>query len=674
MKLSIRWKLLLSIALPVSIIYLIVLFINYQHLKDNAYRETEVYLKEVVGHNAEKFNTQFSTAAQVARSTALFLSGHPKVSKKDLYETVVTNVMQSPFIYGSCIAFEPKQYSRKKKLFAPYAWRANGDSAQLEGIKTMDIGKEAYDYQDWQWYQEPKETDKPSWTKPYFDEGAGNIIMVTYSAPFYKEDKLLGIAPLDIAADLATDIAVDLATLGKAPDKKSKFWGVATIDINLEKLQQTSRERLMEGAKFVIFDSDGIFISHPNPDYIMKENVFSVAEKLGHPEIKELIKNLFDGESGIGLAKDFPDPGMNFVVYAPIPSTQWVIAVMVPESLIMARAWREIAKFSIFMLASLAVIVFVILLISFRVTQPIRKLSLEMEEVGRSGNLEVQKQEKFPKDEIGSLAQSFHKMIQDLKDYIAKLETETKTRESVESELRIARNIQTSLIPRTFPPFPQHKEFDLLARNLPAKYVAGDFYDYFFVSDDELVLLIADVSGKGVSSALFMAVARTLIRVTAAHSKGPAEALNTVNETMVKDKAHNLFVTLILCYYNTKTGTLRYASAGHQSPFLISQDEHITEPAHPTGTVLGVFPNIKYEEDKINLKPNEKLIFYTDGVTDARDEKGKFWGEENFKSALEEGKNLAFDKLCDEIVDKVSKYQAGHFSDDVTVVVLQRKY
>ena len=201
-------------------------------------------------------------------------------------------------------------------------------------------------------------------------------------------------------------------------------------------------------------------------------------------------------------------------------------------------------------------------LIASSITHPLRLLAKTTNEMS-DGNLDVQ----FPKiktrDEVGALSRSVVTMRDSLKKYIRDLTETTTEKQRMEGELEIARNIQLSMVPRIFPPFPDKKEIDLHATLVPAKQVGGDLYDYFFLDDDRLCLVVGDVAGKGVPAALFMAKSVTLLKAVSRELNKPADVLRNVNGDLAYETSSCIFVTAFLAVLNIKTGELIYANGGH---------------------------------------------------------------------------------------------------------------
>ena len=315
-------------------------------------------------------------------------------------------------------------------------------------------------------------------------------------------------------------------------------------------------------------------------------------------------------------------------------------------------------------------------------SKPIRELSRKVREIG-GGNFSVTVPE-VGSFEIKELASSFNTLGQELVDYIDNLKKEVATREAIESEIQVARRIQESLLPHTFPPFPDRKEFELSAALVPAKEMSGDFYDFFFVDDKTLALIIADVSGKGLPAAIFMAVSRTLIRNLCLNGKEktPAEIMTAANTFLCMDNDAAMFVTTFIAYYNIETGRLVYANAGH-NPFLsLKKGDAAESPA--VGKVeemgllcdlpLGVLDNYVFSDGEYCLDDDEVILFYTDGVTEALSPDDQFYGTERFYKIIEKNKDRSAAALVDILKEDVVSYQGDHQFDDITLMVLYKKH
>ncbi|HLH32035.1 MAG TPA: SpoIIE family protein phosphatase [Terriglobia bacterium] len=243
---------------------------------------------------------------------------------------------------------------------------------------------------------------------------------------------------------------------------------------------------------------------------------------------------------------------------------------------------------------------------------------------------------------------------------------------SIQQELNVASRIQLSILPRTFPAFPNRSDFDLFAAIIPAKHVGGDFYDFFLVDEDRLGLVIGDVCGKGVPAAIFMAVSRTLLRATALQKLPAGSVLQYVNDILSAQDS-NLFVTIFYAILNTRTGDLEYSCGGHNPPYLLSEG-NLTSPDFNPVCAPGMIDGTHYETRHLQLKPGDTLLLYTDGVTEAADRADNFFSEDRVEAYLRSAPGLSPKELVNALVAEVQKFTGdASQSDDITVLAAQYK-
>jgi sigma-B regulation protein RsbU (phosphoserine phosphatase) len=318
-------------------------------------------------------------------------------------------------------------------------------------------------------------------------------------------------------------------------------------------------------------------------------------------------------------------------------------------------------------------ILVVIVWIAGSITRPLRSLSQAVGHIG-AGNLDVQLPPVKTLDEVGTLTESFEFMKTSLKRYIAELKETTAAKERIESELKIAHEIQMSILPKTFPPFPHRREFDIYATLTPAKEVGGDLYDFFFLDEDHLCFAIGDVSGKGVPASLFMAVTRTLIKTKATQGLTPDRVLSRVNQDLALDNDSMMFVTLFLGILDTRTGEVEYSNAGHNPPYVMRRDDRV-EPVEGTGgTALGVVEGLEYFSKKLQLRKGDTLFLYTDGVTEAIDKQESLFSDERLVGDLGPLQGKAPEEVAAGIMGRVNAFAEGMpQADDITILVLRFK-
>ncbi|HDH09788.1 MAG TPA: protein serine phosphatase, partial [Chloroflexi bacterium] len=255
--------------------------------------------------------------------------------------------------------------------------------------------------------------------------------------------------------------------------------------------------------------------------------------------------------------------------------------------------------------------------------------------------------------------------------YKSQLVEELKEAERVKREMEIAHRIQMSLLPERPP---EVEGVELAGMCIPAMEVGGDYYD-FLHRDGRLDLIIADVSGHSVGSALMMAITRTVLRSEIAGGKSPAQVLAATNATMYDDLSRaELFITVFHTSYDKETRTLTYANGGHNPPFLWRAAEGKCISLDADGMLLGILEDVDYEERIIELQPGDILVLYTDGVTEARNEAGEFFGEERLRRAIEEGSGLSPAELLDDLYRRIYEHSKGvPQRDDITLVVMKVK-
>ena len=276
------------------------------------------------------------------------------------------------------------------------------------------------------------------------------------------------------------------------------------------------------------------------------------------------------------------------------------------------------------------------------------------------------------KNEIGELTKDIIELTEEIDNYVDEIETITSEKQRIESELDMARRIQLSMMPNLFPPFPERKEFYLHAYVDPAREVGGDFYDYFFIDDDHLCLVIADVSGKGVPAALFMMAAKIILKSSAMQGKSPAEILTATNRAICENNPQDMFVTVWLGVLELSTGNLTAVNAGHEYPAVKRADGRFEVIKSKHSLFIGGMDDVTYKEYELDLKPGDKIFVYTDGLPEATDGDGKMFGIDRMTDALNEYLDEKPRPLIEGMRESVNKFvkDAEQF-DDITMMCLE---
>ncbi|MBR3110964.1 MAG: SpoIIE family protein phosphatase [Prevotella sp.] len=275
--------------------------------------------------------------------------------------------------------------------------------------------------------------------------------------------------------------------------------------------------------------------------------------------------------------------------------------------------------------------------------------------------------------DLDDLSLTIEKAIEQI-HYIKEMQKEHNELTGIKGDLAVAREIQQAILPRIFPPFPEETtSMDIAAEMNAAKDVGGDFYDFFRIDKDRIGFTIADVSGKGVPAAIFMAVARTLIRATGIRGVSPAECITYSNSLLSQESVNYMFVTVFYGIYNIRTGEVTYTNAGHNPPYLIKANGTVEELPLSKDIVAGAIDDYQYTEETLQLEKGDTLLLYTDGVTEAVDAEVNDYSEDRLKKLLDHSSKLS----CQEVVDKVKadvKAFVGEAeqSDDITLLALKR--
>ena len=305
------------------------------------------------------------------------------------------------------------------------------------------------------------------------------------------------------------------------------------------------------------------------------------------------------------------------------------------------------------------------------VINPVGKLAGFTENITKSGVFENQHIDIHTGDEIESLGNSFNYMLAELGDYIVNLARVTSEKERIGAELNIATQIQADMLPRIFPAFPDRNEFDIYASMNPAKEVGGDFYDFFLIDQDHLGLVMADVSGKGVPAALFMVIAKTLIKNRAQMGGTPSEILRFANDQLCEGNEAELFVTVWFAIIDLRTGKGLAANAGHEHPAIRRADGSYELVIYRHSPAVATMEGMRFREHSFELNPGDALFVYTDGVAEATDANNELYGTERMLDALNSDPSASPEKTLENVKASVDAFvgSAPQF-DDITMLCL----
>ena len=440
--------------------------------------------------------------------------------------------------------------------------------------------------------------------------------------------------------------------------------GLATVQAVIDQFDE------IDGVAYVfVADAQGNVVAHTFVPAVPKEVLAFIEQSRAGPSTGNMVTTTLR----------LHGQGDFIHIYAPIlAGVAGYVHVGMDQGVIRAQIWSTVARQQELVFAIFVLTVALAYLLVNRIARPLSQLAEYTRSLGThdfAAGLDIpaaiQTLPERSKDEVGKLAQSFMDMERTLHRYLKDLAVTTATKERIESELKIAHEIQMNMVPKTFPPFPDRREFDLHAALVPAREVGGDFYDFFFLDDQRLCFAIGDVSGKGVPAALFMALTKTMFRATGGHRDAtPVGILSRLNGEMYQDNDTCMFATVFCCVLDARTGQVEYGNAGHTMPYVMSNGTVMALP-RTGGTALGVTAVGRVGTGQLLLKPGDRLVLYTDGVTEAVDESGRFFSEASLRETLRGASGPGSKDVIERVLEQIHRFSGGApQADDITLLVL----
>ena len=486
-------------------------------------------------------------------------------------------LLNNPDFYNCSIAFEPYYFKDKGRYFSAYTKHV-GDS-----IRTIQGGSDNYQYFFVDWYLMPQLLEKPCWTEPYMD--------------------------LDVATNTSEMVTSYCQTI---KDEQNQFIGVINISLSLNWLSQTiSAVKPYPNSYSIMIGRGGTYFVHPDTTKITRQTIFTQTLEQPDTALTALGYAMQHGEEGI---KQMNINGKDsYVFYKPLGQTGCSMAIVCPESDIFSGFDRLRRTIMTIVTVGLLLMLYFFIRIITRELKPLQRLAHEAETIA-SGQFDAEMPDFQRIDEIGQLSHSFGNMQQSLVRYIEELKNTTAQKASIESDLRIASDIQMGMLPEKFPTKDDRDDVQLYASLTPAKEVGGDLFDFYF-RDEKLFFCIGDVSGKGVPASLFMAVTRSTFRTVSAHESMPDRIVMTMNKTIVDMNKTLMFVTLFVGVLDLPTGRLHYCNAGHDAPLLVGAG--VGELPCESNIPVGFFPDWKFIPQEAQIFTGTTIFLFTDGLTEA---------------------------------------------------------
>lgn len=493
-------------------------------------------------------------------------------------------------------------------------------------------------YDDKEWYYSTRDGKTSRWQEPFIGEFVPEPIAV-YTVPIFQKNK----------------------------NGEEVLAGVLAVDMSIDFLKETISEIPVSNSGYALITSaKNVAVAYPKSIAQGKRNR-EIVVKESHGNNQILFDRRTRDSSGLFLGT-VAGGEESAIYYTTIKANNWTFMVVWPIEKYLKDQSSMRKLFLVLAIGGYIIILIIILLISFRVAKPLKELAIAARKLGR-GNFNVTIPQITGRDEISEFAGAFSNMLTELKDHIER----QKDMKRIERELDLARNIQLSMLPGS-----EHDEnsdddrHELAPFLLPAKEVGGDFYDFFKIDNDHLCVVIGDVSGKGVAAALFMMVARIILRTTTKNLKSIVDAFNRTNFALAKRNKLNMFVTVWAGIIDLRTGHIDFASAGHNPPAVRHSDGSVEFIKSKAGLVMAAMEETIYKPQTFDLKKGDTLFLYTDGVTEATNSNNVLFGDNRLLATLKMGGERSTADTCTLVKKEIDNFvQDAPQFDDITMLAIK---
>lgn len=430
---------------------------------------------------------------------------------------------------------------------------------------------------------------------------------------------------------------------------------ITAIDANLagEIQNRTKNIRIEKDGVILILEDSGRVVS--GPDEYLGTNIFE----------EKLSKDFLEKKAQLATHRVTVDKKPCYIMFKKNGS-HWILALISKAEV---TALPDISIYvSIFMdtLTFFVLFLLVFIIVKILIARNVDKIAASLKKI-TAGNLNERVNVRENK-EFASLSDGINQTVQSLKENLNKVAAQA------EKELQFAQMIQASAMPSVFPAYPGREEFDIYAKMIPAKEVGGDFYDFYFAGDEKLAILVADVSGKGVPSAMFMMRAKTLLKSLIESGLSPAEVFEKANNSLAEGNDAGMFLSAWLGIVDLKKGSVTYANAGHKMPLLLREYEDDITLDSDKNFILGGMEGLSYKESQIALQDNDTIFLFTDGILEAQDKSSEYFGEKRLLDSLKKDKKASCKDICENLVSCVEDFRnETRQEDDIALLCFRFK-
>lgn len=586
-----------------------------EQILEQTHRESAALASEA----SQRIQHRLDKVADTTQMLAALIGPRPDDAEPLIRDAIEHNAD----LAGLAAAYVPPSSGLSTPERAPFVSRLADGS-----LVVRDLRKDPVAYWDQRWFHAGLACATGCWQQPFFSQSRQRRL-VNYSAAIRVDGQAVGVLNADV-------------TLG---------WLQAV-------LQSLNRPH---GTEAFVIGPNGTYLANDDPARVgqpMRGELLAAFRATGDGPIRELAAPTSHSRTPVWIYR------------AAIDGTHWQFGLVVPEDRIYAGVRRT---FSVAIGAgalALLTLTLLTLVITRRTLSPLGVLTDRAEQVAR-GALDFGLPAVRRRDEVGRLTHAFDRMRHELADHIAELGRVAREQQRLASELEIAQQIQTALLPGAHFLDARCNNFELHAVLKPARTVGGDLYSYFMLHDQRFYVMVGDVSDKGIPAALFMARAITLAKALAPRAQSPQQLLQLLNQDLCRNNDGCMFVSLLCGLLDTVTGHLTMASAGHEPPVLWGGEAPRLLDLE-TGPALGLDEEGTYTSRRIRLRPGETLLMYTDGITEATDPALAMYGQERMLACLSRYASSDENDPAGFLLADVEAFAAGHGqADDITVLALR---
>ena len=632
---SLSARLSLWVVCFATLVFMVTLGIMFVQSRKAVRQEAFSGAEQVLDNTVQRVQSILNRVEMAADQTAWLVARHLG-TPDSMYVYSRHILVNNPDLNGCSIAFEPYHYPEKGKYFSAFSLNEDGK------ILTTQEGNPTYEYFYMDWYQLPKLLDRPCWTEPFADYNPAGIYSKEMIASYCQPIR----------------------------DKEGNYIGTLSVDISLNWLSETiSAVKPYPHSYSIMTGLGGTFFVHPDSTKLFYQTIFT--ETLEHPDpartrLGHAMQRCEEGRQQLKINGE-----KCYVFYKPLGDTGWSAAIVCPESDIFAGLNRLQRGILLVLLLGILLMLFVCSRIVSREMKPLQQLTRQIEIIS-AGHLDKKLPDNGRVDELGRLYQSFSGMQQSLVNYIDEMKQTTAAKAAIENELKVASDIQMSMVPRIFPAFPNRQDIDLYASMTPAKEVGGDLYDYF-VQNEKLYFCVGDVSGKGVPASLFMAVTRNLFRIFAQQGHSPESIATGINRFLSQDNNQLMFVTMFIGQLDLQTGHMDFCNCGHNPPVIVAPGEPARFlPVKYANQPLGIMEGMPFQGESLEQTRGSLFLFYTDGLNEAENPDHVQFGDDAILEMMTQLSQLPSDLVIAQLKAAVEKHRNGAApNDDLTLVALR---